>query len=447
MRGAAWHNRGLAAAAQETPAQRLAWWLLIAGMTAFMTLSAPGLYVLGIPYDAPHGPFPAKIHPGTYMLCLSWLLALSSRGHLMLEVLAQARREPLLTGYLICMVLAFVWAAGRHGPGGLAFFFDTLWMPAVAALSAALQPRYRQRNSLVALGEVALGQRLIPLFPERPDYVEEYPFRASALLGHPLSNALATIALLPAVFLMPWSMLWRLLAAMVLVLALLSFGSRASLAGLAIYGVISAGHLLLRAVRGSFSYLQLTGGLVGAVLGLTALGALVAVTGVGERIFANLTWDNSASVRLLAWDVLDHFHGAAFWFGISIPSIDAIALRVGIDPRYEAIENFWIYLLLLLGMFGFVLFVAGIGMLLISMWKKSPPLLKMTMLVHLVLASGSNTLSSKSTSLLYLVVVIQCATAFAPSPLLAQRARALAAKAAGGVKQIRGRSMVMGAWR
>jgi hypothetical protein len=186
---------------------------------------------------------------------------------------------------------------------------------------------------------------------------------------------------------------------------------------------------------------------VGAVFGLTALGALVAVTGVGERIFANLTWDNSASVRLLAWDVLDHFHGAAFWFGISIPSIDAIALRVGIDPRYEAIENFWIYLLLLLGMFGFVLFVAGIGMLLICMWKKSPPLLKMTMLVYLVLASGANTLSSKSTSLLYLVVAIQCATAFAPSPLLAQRARALAAKAADGVKQIRGRSMVTGAWR
>lgn len=449
MNSLAPRSRGVLWANPEAPAYRMAWWLLVAGMTAYMTLSASGLYVLGIPYDAPYGSFPAKLHPGTYLLTLSWLLALGSRGHLIAEAVAQARKEPLLSGYLVCMVLAFLWAAARHGPGGLAFFFDTLWMPAVAALSAALQPRHRQRqllvammvllllNSVLALGEVMLGQRLIPLFPERPDYVEEYPFRASALIGHPLSNALATIALLPAIFLMPWPTFWRLLAAVLLVLALLSFGSRASLAGLAFYGLLACAYLLQRALRGGFSYLQLTGGLVGGVFGLTALGALVAITGVGDRIFANLSWDQSASVRLLAWDVLAYFNGADFWFGIPITSIDAVALRVGIDPRYEAIENFWIYLLLLLGLFGFSLFVAGLSMLLLSMWKKSPPLLRLAMVVHLVLASGSNTLSSKSTSLLYVVVAIQCATAFVRSPQQQKQQQLRAGE----------RPTVMGAWR
>ena len=166
--------------------------------------------------------------------------------------------------------------------------------------------------------------------------------------------------------------------------------------------------MLLRLVRGGYGYLHITGGLLAASLGTALLAAVVAATGLGERIFKNLTWDNSANVRLRSWEVLDYVRDADQWFGVSIPRIDSIALRIGIDPRYEAIENFWLYLLLLLGVVGFAVFLLGLVCLLLHLWRVSAAPIRVALVVYLLLASGANTLASKGTSLLLLALVAQC---------------------------------------
>ena len=263
-------------------------------------------------------------------------------------------------------------------------------------------------NALLAIGEFGFGRRLVPMHAGRDDIIEEDYFRASALMGHPLSNALVTAALLPAVALLPWRAVWKLLGATLLGLGLLAFGSRASLAALALFALLATLPVLWRLLRGGYGYLHITGGLLAACLGAAVLAGGVAATGLGERIFKNLTWDNSANVRLRAWEVLNHVRDAEQWFGVSIPRIDNIALRIGIDPRYEAIENFWLYLLLLLGVCGFALFVLGLACLLLHLWRISAAPLRVALVVYLVLASGSNTLASKGTSLLLLTLVAQC---------------------------------------
>jgi hypothetical protein len=418
---------------EESTARQASWGLLVLSVVAYMTLSPQALFVLGIPYDVPTGSFPAKIHPGTYLMLAAWAVGLASHGNPLGVLAQQARQHRLLFTSLACMVAVFAWAAGRHGPAGLAFIVDTLWMPAIGALTLLLHSRQRQRQMLVlalsllllnaalAIGEAALRQRLVPLFAGREGIIEEDYFRSSALQGHPLSNALTTVALLPAVLLLPWRAHWRAAAGVLLGLGLLTFGSRSALAGLLLYLLLGLLPVLSRTLRGGYGYTQITGGLLGAAVGAAALAGVVAATGLGERIFKNLTWDNSAQVRVRSWDVLQYVRDADLWFGIAVPRIDSIALRVGIDPRYEAIENFWLYLLLLLGVAGMVVFVVGLGCLLLHLWRLSSAPIRAALVIFLVLASGANTLASKSTSLLLLTLVAQCA-ALAPRPVAAHAA-------------------------
>ena len=400
-------------------ARHLAWGLLLAAVTMYIVLSPPALSALGIPYDSPHGSILVKIHPGTYLLLLSWALGLSSGGHPMTALLRQARQHRLVFVYLVCMVGVFVWAVGRHGPSGLAFIIDTLCMPGVALLAMMLHSRQRQQqalvlvvsllllNALIAIGEFGLRARLLPLYAGREDFVEEDFFRSSALFGHPLSNSLKTLALLPAVLLLPWRWTARLTAALLMGLGLLTFGSRAAMAGLVIYLLAAGLPLLWRLVRGAYNYVQIMAGLLGAVLGVAALAGVVVATGLGDRVFKNLTWDNSADVRRKSWDVLDYVHGFEFWLGVPVLQIDAIAQRIGIDPRYEAIENFWLYLLLLLGGLGFALFVGGLMCLLVYLWRVAAAPLRLALVVYLLVASTANTLAAKSVSLILMSVVIQ----------------------------------------
>lgn len=403
--------------------RHIAWALMVASLLAYMLLSASALLALGIPYDVPFGPFPAKIHPGSYLLVAAYLVGLASHGNPLAKAAQQARQYPLLVIYLLCMVTVFAWAVGRHGPTGLAFMIDTLWMPAIAALAVLLHTPQRQSrllqwmllllaaNALIAIGEFVLGKWLVPVGAAESLLLQNDYFRANALLGHPLLNALVTVSLLPAVSLLRWSTPVRLALYALLGLALLSFGGRSAIAAAGVYALLAAGPLLRRVLAGRYSYFQVSGGLLALMAGCAALLGVVAATGLGERFFNNLKWDNSAAVRLRIYDMLDHVHDADLWVGVSITQIEHIAQRVGLDLRFEAVENFWLYMLLLLGGLGFVPFVLGVATLVAHLWRSAGPALRMGVVAYFVLASGANTLASKSTSLLLLTLAVHCAAA------------------------------------
>lgn len=403
--------------------QRLSWVLLVAAMSAYFCLSAHALLLLGIPYDVPQGSFPTKIHPGTYLMLLAWLAGLAAQGNPLAGLWRQALQQPLIFGSMLCMTAVFAWATWRHGPTGLAFIIDTLIIVGVGVLTVLLQSRARQRqllllllvllmaNAVVAILESVFKARLIPLFP----VVIESHFRSSALLGHPLTNSLVMLTMLPALLLLPWRPMARVGAIVLVLVALMTFGSRTTLGGLMVYAVLVLLAVAVRLLRGGFTYAQLTGGLVGVVTGLAAIVALVAVTGIADRIFETPLWDDSAAVRAKVWNVLDHTHGADLWFGVGIPRIDRIAELIGLDPQFEAIENFWLYLLLLLGITGFTPFLLGMGLLVVHMVRLADWPLRAGIVLYFLMASGANTLSSKTMSLLLLAVMVQCAAALRPA--------------------------------
>lgn len=419
LRGRTMDNRG------ESPSRRLAWVLLVVAVSAYMLMSASMLLSLGIPYDAPFGPPIAKLHPGTYCLFLAWFTALASHGNPLQVLGSQMVRHRLLAIYIACMMYVFVWAVFRHGTSGAAFIIESLWTPAIVAFTLDLLDARRHRqivqivlfllacNAVLALGEALTPTRLTPLHVGRSDIVAEDYFRASAFLGHPLHNAMITATLLPAITLVPWSRIWKLSFIGVLMLALLAFGGRSSVVvGALLYGAFFGARTLRDVIRGRLNYLQLTGGSLALMLALTGLVGVVAATGLGGRIFNNLKLDSSANVRLRVWDAFNYLTNTDLWMGVAPTEIDHISLRLGLDPTYEAIENFWIYLFMQFGFIGFIPFLVGIVCLLVVMLRTATPPMRVAVLLYFVVASTANTLATKTVSLMLLLLVILGGTAF-----------------------------------
>lgn len=400
------------------------WALMLLAITLYMTVSSLTLAWVGVPYDLPGGNPLVKFHPGTWALTLALVVALIGCGHPVAVLIGRLRQAPLLAVYLGAMVFVAVWSVWRNGTGGAAFIVDTLWMPGVALLVLSLfGPARHQRllrwmvlllslNALLALGEFALKQSLVPRFASDSGLVADAGyFRSSALLGQPLANAMVTLALMPAAMLIEGWRRW--LAIGLMGLALLAFGSRTALAAmLTIYLGALAAAAALDTVRGRYSYVQVTGALLGLMLTATAVVGTVMASGLGERIFANLTWDNSANVRLVALQALDYLDDTEWWVGVPPARIDEIALRLGLDPRFEAIENFWIVLLMQFGLIGFVPWLIGLLAGIAHVWRHAAPPLKLALPVYLLVASGANTLAAKSVSLTLLFVMMAASAAW-----------------------------------
>lgn len=406
---------------------RAAWALLLAGLCLHLLLSSHALIALGYPYEAPLlGPFPFKIHPGTYLVALALLCALASRGNPLGAAWRAARAHPLPTLHLLVMVGCLVWLVWRHGTSGAAYFVDTHWMPALVALTLMhLDDRRRAvllkllaiaiaGNALVALAEYATAQRLVPLAMsgQFSGFSFGDHFRSSAFLGHPLVNAKVTGMLLPCVLLLPLRAAWRWLHVLLLLLAMLAFGGRAGLAIAAvIYGTWGLLFLLNEAVRGRWSYLQLTGGSVLLLLVAAAVVGVVLATGIGDRIFSTFYLDNSASVRLRVWEIYGLVSAQDLWLGMSAREIDKVALKLGLDPQFEAIENGWIVLSLQLGLVVFALWLLGFGCLLLWLFRQSSGLVAAGVVVYLLNASTTNALAAKTISQGLMVTFVVSAAA------------------------------------
>lgn len=403
--------------------------MLWLGMLCALVLAPTALHALGQPYELPYGPLPAKLHPSTYLLSLALLFGLAARGNVLAALWAVLRRRPLVGLYLVCMVYTGLWSLWRHGAGGAAFFVDTLWMPGLALLAMALQTRHRHRqlawmvatvlvvNAVQALVEQRLGSTLIPQFAGRDGLVPDDYFRASALFGHPLNNALITASLMPVVWFLPVAIVWRGLGLLLLLLSMLSFGGRSSTVAVVLfYGALLTWAVVVQIASGKLRLRHVLVVVVCLLLGGAGLVGLVASTGLGERIFGNFTWDNSANVRLVALQALDHLDTVDLWAGVTPQRANQIAERIGLDLRYEAIENFWVALLMQVGLLGFVPFCIGLASGVAHIWRAANWPLRVGIVLFFVVGSGANTLAAKTVALLLLFVTAQAVAAFRPRP-------------------------------
>lgn len=403
--------------------------IVLLALGLYLTVSQALLTVLGIPYHAPTGNFIYKLHPGTYLLSVALAIALLRQGNPLTALMQRLRSMPWLAVYLSGMVGPFLYSLMRYGPSGSAFFIDTLMMPAVVSLLMVRFTPQQLRctftlmlvlvvcNAAVGLVEAIIQHHLIPYTISGGIAVVEDKFRATALLGHPLENALITGVMLLAALDMPMSATRRLAFIAPMVLALLAFGGRTSFL-LSSIALLACGTFAIsrKMLARQYSYLQLLGGSIGLLIGLPAVAGLVALSGLGERIFASLYFDDSASVRLRIFHVFDYLDGYDLLFGIAPTQISQVAVRIGLDPKFNAIENFWLFMLLQLGAIVFSLFVVGMASGLVWLWRRSGSGGRCTLIVFMLTASTTNSLVSKTGALTLLFAALCGLVGFRAAP-------------------------------
>jgi hypothetical protein len=262
-------------------------------------------------------------------------------------------------------------------------------------------------NTLLGLGESLLHTRLIPMRLGGEAEMVEDIFRPSAFLGHPLANALITATLLPLALHLRIAMAWRCALLLLLWVGLLGFGGRTSfvLATLVFgsYFALQVGSAIL---RGRFSYAQLIGGALVVMLMAAVLAVAIGESGIGERIFKSLVWDNSASVRTRIWNVFQFVPTQDMLIGVSPAEIADLIWRLGLTGPGESIENFWLVMFLQLGAIGFVPFMVAMGCALAWLWKSSRGAVRLAVLMFFVAASSNNSLASKSVSFTMLFIAV-----------------------------------------
>ncbi len=409
--------------AEAASASGLTLALIYTAIGLTMLVSPPFLTVLGVPYDAPHGSFVFKIHPGTCVLLLAVTVAFLERGNPFASLGRAVAGQPAAGLYALSVVVAMFYSTFRYGPSGAAFFVDSLLAPALAALLlAGLSPARQRRlfwfvaaavllNGLVGIAEQVARVRLVPLTVAGGVALIEDVFRASALMGHPLANAAVTgFALLTFYGLKRPSM--RAAFCLVMLVALLSFGGRAALAiyaGLLALLMVCDGLVGLR--RQGIGYGALSGGGAAFVLLVTGLAAAIVYAGIGERIVAKLAWDDSAAVRETGFLVYDYVRLDDLLFGLSPAEIEALIRRVGFTAEVPTLENFWIVITLQLGLVVGLPFVAAFFAFVVHLARMNAWPVRFALLGFILVVSTSNSLSAKTAIFTNVVVLALLAAA------------------------------------
>ena len=403
---------------------------------SYLALGVPALSALGIPYASPYGSFVFKFHPGSYLMTAALLSSLMAEGNPLPALLQRLRGMPLLATYLACIALACTYSLSRYGTSGAAFYVDALIMPALAVLLLRRLDRAQQQgilklilvmlllNAVIALGEAVAGRNLIPLVIAEKLITFEGDFRATALLGHPLENGLITSVMLLAMLDLSLSTAAKLVICVLFMLALLAFGGRTSVGldslALLLYGARRAAAGLR---RGDHGYLPILSVAIAVIFVVPVAAALVWESGLGDRIFEGLYLDDSAAVRLRIYHVFDFTSATDLLFGLSPERIVALSARIGLDPTYEAIENFWLLMLLQLGVPVFVVFSTGLLSGLYLLWLRSGSGGRLALLVFVATASTTNSLAAKTASLTMLFSILFCTAAIVRGAVMAKDRR------------------------
>ncbi len=398
---------------------------VFAAVVALFAISPMLLERFGYHYAVPGG-FPwEKLHPGTIfvMMALGLRIAFAnSRAQMASRIFG---RDPLILLYLAAVVVAAFHAALVSG-NPVTILVDTWVLPALLVLLLdGIRPDVRRGialticalmaiNAVIAMLEYLTGWHLTPLnFSEAPIdpsqmgsgepevQIAFQGWRATALLGHPLENAIVVGAFclclasretrwLPPFIRFP--LLGLSLASLV------AFGGRVSMV-FTILGVVALG-LLALARRLASGGIDLRRGMGLVMLGLPLLGGVglaVAATGFFDRTAARFSEDSgSTNARLVIWDMFTPLSWSDLLLGPD-PAVVQITQRLlGIEL---GIENFWAALVLTYGLIVACGLFAALGLLcwrLVTIGGAAAA----TMLVFFVtVASTSTSLSSKTTAL------------------------------------------------
>lgn len=383
--------------------------LCLLAIVLYLTLNTFALQAIGIRYEAEGGNPLIKIHPGTYLIVGAVLIHFFSRAHPVRNSLQEFMLH--MPGFCLCaagMLILLAFAVALHGPSGVAYLVDTYVAPAfLALLLAAAPPRFLRAlfltmlaillaNACLGVVEARLHWRLFPYVIDGVPVTEDF-FRATALEGHPLRNAMLTGLAILAVAAAPWPLLLRTAVIGPLAMSMLAFGGRTALI-VALFGCLVllvwdfADRLRRRpdaAIREFWLSIALL--LIAAAI----LAIVFGETNFGGRIRAGDFTDSSSEARLQLFNIFRLVDLEGFLAGYNADIIDRMTKVTGLI----AIENFWVFNLLFLGVIGFALWLGSFLCALGAVWQRSGHAARIILLAFLLIASSNNSLATKNSAL------------------------------------------------
>jgi hypothetical protein len=421
-------------------------WLTSIGVACFFLFSGMFLDAHGWPYSLAGSSLPFKIHPGSYFIFTAFAILLLSENPVSF-FFRLAGTLPAHVIYLTAVIGLIAYTLARFGTAGASFMIDLHLVPVFVAILLARFPTRLMANLFIAtilvmtlnaavgILEYLSHARLTPyLVDGRP--VHEAYFRATALLGHPLQNALITAV---TVLALPAARDRRLLFAVcgtVMAGSLIAFGGRSALAvALGLLALAMPIWIVRRLARRNYSYQQLIGG---ATAGIFLAGAAViafTTMGQGTRVLSGLRWDESANTRIIGLRILDMVSASDVIFGIGQQGILERSERLASYYGIIGLENSWLLLMLIFGVVGLFVFLAALLALLREILVRAPAPAWLAALGYLIIASTNNTLAAKDSSLIQLVILLYGARAYAAASGLAVHPHA-AARRAGMARQM-----------
>lgn len=389
----------------------------LTGLTLLTLFAVSNLLLteLGVEYDTIGGSPFEKVHPATYLALASFAWFLVARADPIGEIAGIVSYHKWLLLFLCTWLfllgdIAFV----QRTP--FTAIVDTFLLP---MLLAVLIPRVSERsvhgfallihglmlaNALLALVEFALGVHVTPLVANGVLLPE---WRSTALIGHPLANAMVTGAYIVTLLLGGGRDLPKSLTALIFLVELAAmavFGGRAAIVLLAVVASLVLGWRFLAVLRG-----QKVGLLAVALAILAVPLAIAAVTaaieaGMLDRLAERFVSDEgSAQTRLDMFVLLSWIPWRDLLFG---PDPEYVASLQRIEGLEFGIESFWIafiaYYGLLVSLPFFATFLGFLG----EIWRATRRQSLWVIAFFLIVASTSASISGKTTVLAIFVTMI-----------------------------------------
>lgn len=395
--------------------------LTTASVLLLACLSDSALVYLGVDYVLPGGNPLEKIHPGTWLALMSICLLAVTGSFEKLRRAAFIETPEILYFFISCIALSAFTVAFKSVPFSATIdtFFSAGFICLLIATLDAKQNWMLRRiidgfmlfNSLLGMVEAGTNWRFIPFSVASMvlgQILYPYEWRASALLGHPLTNSYVTGAY--ALSLLVTNRIpniWLRLGLFLLhTMALFAFGSRAGAAFLGVAAVLYLGWHLTQALM--TGWIKRSVGLyLMAFVPIVLVGApLVLASGFADRFLNRFVVDNgSAETRSYALDMVSSYSIGDLIFGPSGMEIAQMAQHYGTQ---FGIENFWLSFMLRFGVIGCVLFFPGLYLFCRGMYRRTNSGVAIVLVYFFACCTTSVSIASKSLS--FMLVTAICMT-------------------------------------
>lgn len=344
-----------------------------------------------------------KIFPSIYLLVFVILIFNSKFIHLIFS-------KNSLFFYLASILAIILYLYIYELTSSISFILNTLIIPFLFFAYLKLNKLVVQRTiplfavKLILINSViAIFERLynFNLFPIKQTFGEQ--FRSTALLGHPLNNALITLSFILFVLVIDMKHVNKIINLGILFLAMFCYGARGSLlAGILGVVVFYIGPIFF-SNNSYFSKINKLTTISFVFFLIVCFSYIFLFTPFGERFRETIKDDGGSSqVRLETLNLIDFNNLSYFYWPISTQNTNSLTDKAGVD----IIENFiiiWIF------KFGLIFTIILIFFLFRFLFSNSIIKNKIyTLLILLIFfgaAATNNSLGSSTNALLFFIVM------------------------------------------